>query len=543
MKIVLAVSAFILLNAYSLALASSLASVAELLGTDAVMSDPLSSPWSTLTEKADFDGIQISQNLAPKGELGGQAGATAGSESQPVVTEGGSETKVDGSDSNGGATPEEEPNLALRRPVKFEFVTADGRKIDGLSPDQLDVDKACAWLTARDDLEVLERLAKCIKPSALGNYTVSGVPDVVASSDLVRFIVPVAINRFKVVRLDARMKDGSMIPVNCSPQVSLTNEAGFETILPMLETRAESRLTLEYAVELPDYMPVSSTTFTIQTNGSSGCRLAETELGLERGKALGKLVLDENGAVLTAELVPSDPALLIILTRGDSASTDGRLGREWRRQVAAIIETAFDFARQKFSQVIVAGYTEKSEYKIFLEVPKTKFREQLKKIKNDNDFGFKIDSSGLGLDSSLRVDLDEQIAELAGQGISVVTIVYGREQSEVSLCDLGSLASGQLIERLGRALIVDVLPTKAYNFALKSARSDEKIADAVIVRPSSELFSAVDCVKYAGLIDNRQLSADSSVYALPLLKADEDLSNDYLELSRKWLGELLENAQ
>jgi hypothetical protein len=543
MKIVLAVSAFVILNGHSLALASSLSSVAEMVGADAVKSEAVSGPSSTLTEKVDFDDVQFSPNSATKSELGAQTGVTADTKSKPVASEVGGEPKVDGSDSDSVATSEDQPALALRRPLQFEFVTADGRKIEGLSTDQLDVDKACAWLTARDDLEVLERLAKCIRPSALGNYTVSSIPEVVASTDVIRFIVPVAINRFKTIRLDARMKDGSKIPVNCSPQVSLTNEAGFAEILPMVESLAENRQTLEFAVEFPDHMPVSSTTFRIQTTGSSGCRLAEGELGLKQGKALGKLVLDENGAVFTADLVPSDPALLIILTQGDTASTDGRLGREWRRQASAIIETAFDFARKNFSQVIVAGYNENSQYKVFLKVPKTQFREQLKKIKNDNDFGFKIDSSGLGLDSSLRVDLDEQIAELAGQGISVVTIIYGREQSDASLCDLGSLASGQLMERLGGSLIVDVLPSKSYNFALKSARSDEKIADAVIIRPSSELFSAVDCVKYAGLVDNRQLSADSNVYALPLLKADEDLSNDYLELSRKWLGELLENAQ
>lgn len=543
MKIVLAVSAFIILNGHSLALANSVSTGAEQVGAPAVGSDPVSGQWNMLARKVEFDGLQLSQNTVPKSKPSAENGATTRQESQPVVTEGGDEAMVEDNESDAGAVPESNPEPALRRPLQFEFVTEDGRKVEALSPDQLDVGKACDWLTARDDLEVLERLAKCIRPSALGNYTVSGIPEVVASADVIRFIVPVAISRFKMVRLVASMRDGSMIPVNCSPQVSLTNEAGFAESLPMVESRAETRQTLEYAVELPDYFPVSATTFRIQTSGSSGCRLAEAELGLEQGKALGKLVLDENGALLTAELIPSDPALLILLTRGDTATSDGRLGREWKRQASAIIETAFDFARQKFSQVIVAGYDENSEYKVFLKVPKTQFREHLKRIKNDNDFGFKMENSGLGLDSSLRVDLDQQVAELAEKGISVVTIVYGREQSDASLCDLGSLASGQLMERLGQSLIVDVLPTKAYNFALKSVRSDEKIAEAVIVRPSSELFSAVDCAKYAGLIENRQLSGGASVYSLPLLKADEDLSSDYIELSKKWLGEALENVQ
>jgi hypothetical protein len=543
MKIALAVSAFLMLSGSTLVLASSPSSMAELAGVDAWSSDPASSFWDPLAEEPDFGEFEISENSAATGEGGTQGQAGADGDGMPAAKEGEGASKALGSDSEGGEAPEEVSGVALRRSLQFEFLSPDGRKIEGLSSDQLQVDQACPLLDARDDLEVLERLAKCIKPSALGNYTVSGVPEVIASSGVVRFAVPVAINRFKTVRLEASMKDGSTIPVNCSPQVSLTTEAGFETILPMVESRAENRLKLRYDVEFPDYQTVSSTTFRIQTSRSSGCRLAEAELGLEQGKALGKLTLDEDGAVLSTELVPSDPALLIVLTRGGTATADGRLGREWRRQASAIIESAFDAARQNFSQVIVAGYTENSEYKVFLKVPKTQFRDQLKKIKNENDYGFAIDNSGLGLDSSLQVDLDQQIADLAGQGVSVVTVIYGREQSEGSLCDLGSLSSNQFIERLGRALVVDVLPTKAYNAAIKTARSDEKTADAVILRPSSELFSAVDCVKYAGLIENRQLSLASNVYALPLLKADEDLRSDYLELSRKWLGELLENAQ
>jgi len=543
MKIALAASAFVLLTGHPLAIASSSSSMLELAGIVGGRSNALLSPQEVLAAETVYDEFEISQESTSKSEVTTQTGSGVGTEEKPAVIETGGETEAAGSTAESETAREEVGKVALRRPLQFEFLTAEGRKVDGLSPDDLEIDQSCALLDASDDVEVLERLAKCIKPSALGNYIISGVPEVIASPDVVRFAVPVAINRFKTVRLEASMKDGSTIPVNCSPQVSLTTAAGFETILPMVESRAETRQNLQYDVEFPDYMTVSSTTFRIQTNHSSGCKLAEPELGLEQGKALGKLMLDESGAVLTAELVPSDPALLIVLTRGDTAAGDGRLGREWRRQASAIIESAFDAARQKFSQVIVAGYTENSEYKVFVRVPKMQFRDQLKKIKNENDFGFKMDNLGLGLDSSLHFDLDQQISELAEQGVSVVTVVYGREQSDSSLCDLGSLSSNQFFERLGRALIVDVLPTKAYNSALKTAREGDKTADAFIVRPSSELFSAVDCVKYAGLMENRVLSGNSNVFALPLLQADDDLKSDYLELSRKWLGELLENAQ
>jgi hypothetical protein len=543
MKIALAASTFFFLIGHPLALASSSSSIMELAGIDGGRSNALSSPQEVLAGETVYDEFEISQESTSKSKVTTQTGSGVGTDEKPAVIETGGETEAAGSTAESKTAREEVGKVALRRPLQFEFLTTEGRKVDGLSPDELEIDQSCALLDASDDVEVLERLAKCIKPSALGNYIITGVPEVIASPDVVRFAVPVAINRFKTVRLVASMKDGSTIPVNCSPQVSLTTAAGFETILPMVESRAETRQNLQYDVEFPDFVTVSSTTFRIRTNHSSGCKLAEAELGLEQGKALGKLMLDESGAVLTAELVPSDPALLIVLTRGDAAAADGRLGREWMSQASAIIESAFDAARQNFSQVIVAGYNEKSAYKVFLKVPKSRFRDQLKKIKNENDVGFKIDSVGLGLDSSLNSDLDQQVAELAEQGTSVVTVVYGREQLEGSLCDLGSLSSNQLIERLGRVLIVDVLPSKALNSALKTARENDKTADAFIVRPSSELFSAFDCVKYAGLVENRGLSGNSNVFALPLRQVDEDWKGDYLELSRKWLGELLENAQ
>jgi hypothetical protein len=543
MKIALAVSAFLMLSGSTLVLASSPSSVAELAGVDAWSSDPASSFWDPLAEEPDFGEFEISQNSAATGEVVTQGQAGTDGDGMPAAKEGEGAAKAVGSDSEGGEAPEEVSGVALRRPLQFEFLSPDGRKIEGLSSDQLQVDQACPLLDARDDLEVLEKLAKCIKLSALGNYIVSGVPEVIASSGVVRFAVPVAINRFKTVRLEASMKDGSTIPVNCSPQLSLTTEAGFETILPMVESRAENRLKVQYDVEFPDYQTVSSTTFRIQTSRSSGCRLAEAELGLEQGKALGKLTLDEDGAVLSAEFVPSDPALLIVLTRGGTAAADKRLGEAWTEQASAVIESAFDVARQNFSQVIVAGYTENSDYKVFLKVPKTQIRNQWKKIINKNDLGFNIDSSGLGLDASLQVDLDQQIADLAEQGVSVVTVVYGREQSENSICDLGSLSNTQFMERLGRVLIIDVLPTKVHNSALKTASLDDQTADVIIVEPKSENFSAIDCVKFAGLMENRSFPGSPKVYALPLSKGKLILTDDYLELSRKWLGELLENAQ
>lgn len=483
--------------------------------------------------------------IAQSGEQKGNAPAKGNESSEtkddlPVPgDDGGGETASDGGDegvSKAGS------GILLRRPLRFEFLAKGGRQVEGLSLDELQIDQACGLLTAKDDVEVLETLAKCVKPAAIGNYVVSGVPEVLASYDMVRFMIPVAINRFKTIHLEASMRDGSAIPVNCSPQVSLSSENGFATVFPMIEDVSEDRRKLRYKLEMPDYLTVSSSSFRILTSGSSGCRLAEADLGLEQGKALGSGTLDENGASFSAQFVPSDPALLIVLTRGSVATTDGRLGREWRRQASAVIEAAFESARQNFSQVIVAGYTDKSEYAVFLKVPKTQFREQLKRIKNDNDFGFKIDKAGEGLDSSLQVDLEKQISELTSQGVSVLTVIYGRQQPEGSLCDFGSLANNQFMERLGQSLIIDVLPTKAYNSALKSVRDNEKASDAVIVTPESENFSSIDCVKYAGLMENRELSRLSSAFALPLLKADEDLSDDYRELSRKWIGGLLETA-
>lgn len=437
---------------------------------------------------------------------------------------------------------EEASSNSLRRPLRFEFQTREGRMIEGLSLDDLQINQACALLGARDDLEVLETLAKCIKPVAIGNYMVSGVPEVVASSNLVRFVIPVEVNRYKSVHLEASMSDGSTIPVNCSPQVSLISENGFTNVFPMIENLSEDRRTLRYKVELSDYLTVSSSSFRIVTSGSSGCRLPEAVLGLEQGKLLGAATIDESGASFSAQFVPSDPALLIVLSKGTAAIADGRLGREWRKQASAIIEASFEGARQNFSQVIVAGYTDASEYAVFIKVPKTQFREQLKRIKNDNDFGFKIDKVGEGLDSSLQVDLEQQMLEFASQGVSVLTVIYGRQQPEGSLCDLGSLANNQFLERLGKSLIIDVLPTKAYNSALKSVRENEKTSGAALVALESENFSIIDCAKYAGLTESLEFSRISNAFAIPLLRADEDFSADYLELSRKWIGGLLETT-
>lgn len=494
-----------------------------------------------VTDELSRGEFMISQSGEQKGKAVAKGEESPETEGNPAVpsNEGGTKEAGTGGEEGG---PKEAAAILPRRPLRFEFLTQGGRQVEGLSLDELQIDQACALLTAKDDVEVLEILAKCVKPTAIGNYVVSGVPEVLASSDMVRFVIPVAINRFKTVHLEASMKDGSAIPVNCSPQVSLSSENGFATVFPMIEDVSEDRRKLRYRLELPDYLTVASSSFRILTSGSSGCRLAEADLGLEQGKALGSGTLDENGASFSAQFVPSDPALLIVLTRGSAATTDGRLGREWRRQASAIIEVAFEIARQKFSQVIVVGYTDKSEYAVFLKVPKTQFREQLKRIKNDNDFGFKIDKAGEGLDSSLQVDLEKQISDLTSQGVSVLTVIYGRQQPEGSLCDFGSLANNQFMERLGQSLIIDVLPTKAYNLALKRVRENEKASDAVIVTPESENFSGIDCVKYAGLIENRELSGLSSAFALPLLKADEDLSDDYRELSRKWIGGRLETA-
>jgi hypothetical protein len=502
---------------------------------------PGSSGYEPVTDELSRGEFMISQSGEQKGNAVAKGEGSPETEGNLAVPsdEGGANKAGAGGEADG---PKEAAGIQARRPIRFEFVAQGGRQVEGLSLDELQIDDACALLTAKDDVEVLETLATCVKPAAIGNYVVSGVPEVLASFDMVRFMIPVAINRFRTVYLEASMKDGSAIPVNCSPQVSLSSENGFATVFPMIENVSEDRRKLRYKLELPNYLTVSSSSFRILTSGSSGCRLAEADLGLEQRKVLGSGTLDENGASFSAEFVPSDPALLIVLTRGSAASTDGRLGREWRRQASALIEAAFESARQNFSQVIVVGYTDKSEYAVFLKVPKTQFREQLKRIKNDNDFGFKIDKAGEGLDSSLQVDLEKQISELTSQGVSVLTVVYGRQQPEGSLCDFGSLANNQFLERLGQSLIIDVLPTKTYNSALKSVRENEKASDAVIVTPESENFSSIDCVKYAGLIENRELSRLSSAFALPLLKADEDLSDDYRELSRKWIGGLLETA-
>jgi hypothetical protein len=497
--------------------------------------------YEPVTDELSRGEFMISQSGEQEGEATAMGEAPPETEGNPVVPsdEGGAKEAGAGGEEGG---PREAAGVVPRRPLRFEFLAKGGRQVEGLSLDELQIDEACALLTAKDDVEVLEKLAKCVKLAVIGDYFVSSVPEVLASSDMVRFVIPVAINRFKTVHLEASMKDGSAIPVNCSPQVSLSSENGFATVFPMIEDVSEDRRKLRYKLELPDYLTVSSSSFRILTSGSSGCRLVEADLGLEFGKSLGIGTLDENGASFSAQFVPSDPALLIVLTRGSAATADGRLGREWRRQAGAIIETAFEIARQNFSQVIVAGYTETSDYAVLLKVPKTQFRKHLKRIQDGNGLGFTIDKVGEGLDASLQDDLEKQISELTSQGVSVLTVIYGRQPPEGSLCDFGFLANNQFMERLGQSLIIDVLPTKAYNTALKSVRENENASDAVIVTPESENFSSIDCVKYAGLIENRELSRRSSAFALPLLKADGDLSDDYRELSRKWIGGLLETA-